>query len=469
MKQDKLTQLLDCLKNQGYKNYCFFLPSYTVAGGGLIALNIANHLSCFPDLNIYYYDFKGGVISSLIDLKYKVHFLEYNEKAIDFPLKEKCIIFTNSTRVILLQKMNPQNRIVLWHYETTPCSWNLVLINHEEQNYLRLLKNENALCYHDWSARDSLNRYNQLDLHNKNYVQIVIDKKNMSCCERIVHENEINIGFLSRLVPEKIQALFYLIDNFALYKTKKKKILHIIGDGRSRAVVNNYLAQFKDKINFVMTGTLTKDCLNTYLANNIDCLFGVGTCVLEAAALKLPSVVLLLNTQKIKDQDAFWLFNSKEYCVGITVQQKKSFNIKYDKISEMLDMIYKFGLKKKLGDDCFNYFLRNHTDFKCLVLNFLQICNASTLTFEKLKRCIKYIPYKMLKVKKLCFLGIPLLVSYSHIFKTKVYLLGLPVFKIITLCAKKEIFFLGIKVCKIKTKSPWSFPAVRFKDNQEIK
>ena len=237
--KEEIQKLVEEIKAQGYEKICFFLPTYTVGGGAIIAYNIAKTLSDYKDLNVYYYDYKDGFIETTFwNNESNVKILHYEEDEINFPIKEKCIIFTNSTRAILLQKMNLQNKLVFWHYETTPIGWNLVFINNEKKKYLSLLKKENALCYHDWSAKDSLNRYDNANLTNKNYVQNVIDPKSKASNGNIINENEINIAFMSRLVPDKIQALYNLIDNYAKFKTSKKKRLHIIGAGRSaRAAV----------------------------------------------------------------------------------------------------------------------------------------------------------------------------------------------------------------------------------------
>lgn len=90
-----------------------------------------------------------------------------------------------------------------------------------------------------------------------------------------------------------------------------------------RKKVEQELIKYSDKIDIIYVGTIAHNKLDEYLINNIDLLYGVGTCVIESAALGIPSMVLLMDTKEIWDNQAYWYFNTKYYCTGITVEQKK--------------------------------------------------------------------------------------------------------------------------------------------------
>lgn len=444
-KQEQIQNLVKEIKKQGYNNVIFFDPSYAICGSTKVESGIAKYLSKHTDLNIYFYDFKGGYSDVFFNNESNVKKINYKNTDTHLPVNEKSIFFTNTTRCILLQNQHQKNKMVFWHYETTPCAWNDVLIDNEVDRYLNLLKRENAICYHDWSAKNSLNRFKKLNLVNKDYIHIVIEKKEKQAKSDVINKNEINIGFLSRLAPDKIHGLFNLIKNYAKLKTSKKKRLHIVGDGYSRKVVEQFIENYKNEIEFILTGTLKQNELDNYLIDNVDCLFGVGTCILEGAALKIPSAVLMLDIDFFEDDDSFWLYNSKEYCVGIMQQQKNDFNTEYEKINEMILKTSTTEGKTDIGNKCYKYFIDNHSCYEDLVINFLNIAVNSTLTFKKVKKCIKYVPYCLVRFLNIKILNIGLIKIIKHLDKIRYY-------------------FAGIHIATIIRKKPYDFPAVQFKN-----
>ncbi|WP_236848455.1 glycosyltransferase [Campylobacter devanensis] len=263
-----------------------------------------------------------------------------------------------------------------------------------------------------------------------------------------------------------MQALFNLVKNFATYKTDKKKRLHVIGDGKTRKQVEEYCKKYENEIEFVFTGSIARENLDDYLIKNVDILFGVGTCVVEGAALKLPSVVLILDMKEFDDLEAFWLYNSKEYTVGILKEQKKDLKIKYTKIHDILDEIYSKNNKKKNGENCYKYYIRNHENYDQFAYNFLNSLKNTTLTYKKIKKCIKYIPYsqyshELYKLKKLTIIK-----KITFFNKTKWLLFGfIEIFKEKRLTKESKYYILGIP-CKKTSKKVWDFPAARF-DNRK--
>ena len=465
--KQEIQKLVKEIKEQGYENICFMQPAYNIGGGPLIEVNIAKYLVKHTDLNVYFCDFENGYATNLLQDTPEVKILTYNEKDILFPIQKKSIIFTNSTRAILLKQMHPENKLIFWHYETINCGWNSVFINHEAAKYLSLLKKENAICYHDWSGKDSLNRFQNVGLTNKDYLYITLDKKNKECSKNLIDENNINIAFLSRLALDKIQSLFYLIKNFADYKTDKKKRLHIIGDGRSRRIVENFCKNYENEIEFIFTGTINREKLDDYLINNVDILFGVGTCILESAALKMPSVMLLIGSKRFEDEDAIWLYNSKEYCVGILQKEKFDFAQPLTPISKILDSVYIENNKAAEGLKCYEYFIKNHTNYDELILNFLQMLINDTLTFDKLKRTIKFVPYNLLKIFQYRLFKINIIKRIEFCDKVWVYFLNLRIFKRRKDKGKYKYYLFGIKFFEKLEKIPYKFPTTSFDDRKQ--
>lgn len=465
--KNEIQKLVKEIKEQGYENICFMIPTLNIGGGSFIEAKLAEYLADNTDLNIYFYDYKDGYGEYLLKDNPKVVKLTYKDNDIVCPLQEKCILITNSTRVVLLKKMHPESKILFWHYETIKCAWDTVLIDKETKKFLELVKKANAMVYHDWSGRDTLSKSSNVNFMNKDYIHVVIPTKDKECFRDNLVNNEINICFLSRLAPDKIQSLFYLIKNLASYKTNKKKKLHIIGDGIVRHKVEKFCEKYSNEIEFIFTGSIDRECLDDYLVNNIDLLFGVGTCVVEGAALKIPSAILLIDSKEFLERDAIWLYNSKEYTVGILEEEKDDFNVKYTSIHDMLNSIYEFNKKYEKGDKCYQYFIDNHSNYDELIRNFLSYLKNTTLTMKKIEKCIKYIPYQKYSFKLWSILGIPIIKKTEYLGKTKYLLFGLiQIFKKKQINNKKKYYICGVLFQKSQMKKVCNFPAASF-DNRK--
>lgn len=335
-----------------------------------------------------------------------IRILAYDENDTVFPLKEKCVILVNSTRVIQLTDMRPDNKLLVWHYETAPCAWDVLFFQGETEEYLRLCRDENAMVFHDWSSRDSLNRQFSVQFDSPNYLHIVLPEKSISCKQStLIADDEMHITWLGRIVPDKIYSIYYIIDGLSRYQTDRKKVMHIIGDGARMPELRAFARRYEKKISFQFTYTIQRENLDSYLVKNTDILFAMGTSVLEGAALGIPSAVVQLDFKCIPDYDFFWLFNTKEYCAGILPEQKAAFDVKYDSMNEILDDIYAYGKKAEYAHRSYLYYKDNFSNYDDLACDFLRYINESSLTFDKLEKCIRYVPYSHVSTRQLRLFG----------------------------------------------------------------
>ena len=145
------------IQEQGFTAVCFSFPSYATGGGNYYFGEMARYLSINTDLHIYYLDYSEGTSHKQLEGT-NVTILDYNMEDTDFPVKEKCIVVTNTTRAIQLKKMRPDNKLLFWHYETVPCAWEVVFIMEEGKSFLELCRQKHAVVFHDWSSWDILSR-----------------------------------------------------------------------------------------------------------------------------------------------------------------------------------------------------------------------------------------------------------------------------------------------------------------------
>ncbi len=465
--KEKIDKLVKSIKKQGYNNICFWLPAYNVGGGTYYLCKLAQYLVKNTDFNVYYMDYPEGYPSSILADTPEVEILEYNENNIKFPIKDKCIIVTNSTRAIQINKMNPDNKILFWHYETHHNAWKIVFLRGETHKFLQLTEKEHAMTAIDKAAFISLGESGGLEFTNKNYLYVNLPLKTKQAPPNYIEEDALNVCFLSRLAPDKKQSLYYFIKEYAKYKTDKKKKLHIIGDGVSAQEVHEFCEEEDyNSIEFIFTGTIPKEDLDDYLINNTDIVFAVGTSVLEGAALKLPSVILFVDVKEIEEDSAVMLYDSKDHCVALMPEQKEKMALKYTRICDILDKVFKNNNKEIEGQKCYDYYVKNHSNYDHLVCSFLQNLKDTTLTQRKLRKCIRYIPYNLLSIKTYSPFGIPLYTIIKHYGIVKYKLFGITVFKKKTKGKITKYYLFGIKFQTSKSLRGHRFPAAQFADGK---
>lgn len=401
--QAEIQKLAGKIKAQGFESICFCFPSYGVGGGVLSFYRFAEYLRKNTDISISYVDYEDGYLSDMLR-GLDIRVIPYCDEQRAFDMDEKAVVITNSTRPILLKKMRPDNKLLFWHYETAPCAWERIFLQNETQDYFRLCHEKRAMVFHDWSSWDALSQDAGFEFE-KLYLPLCIEPRRFMAGGELISDEEMHLTWLGRLVPDKMYSLLYLINYYAQYATSRRKVLHIIGDGRSRAEIEAYCKRFYNKITFDFQGTVTGDELDEFLIEHTDVLFAMGTSLLEGAALKIPTVVVLLNTAQIKTDEFFWIFNSKEYCCGVMTSQARRFGAEYSYFRDMMDDIYEYGMKKEYGEKSFQYYEENHSSMGRVARLLLSAVNQSSLTMDDLERCIKYVPYQHIRVVKRSLLG----------------------------------------------------------------
>ncbi len=130
-------------------------------------------------------------------------------------------------------------------------------------------------------------------------------------------QNEINIGWLSRLEVDKVNILNLLILDLERYSsdTEDNIFLHIIGGGGASEVI------FKSKkITIIKKGEMSGGDLSEYIKKYLDVSFAMGTSALEFAIRGVPSVLVpsstLFDFFKSKKNKYAWLHDIKGFDVA---------------------------------------------------------------------------------------------------------------------------------------------------------
>lgn len=397
------------IREQGYSSICFWMPIRSVCGASIVFAKFAQNLSEYTDLQIYYVDVTDGYARKILMNNEKIYFIDYEQDSWYFPINEPVIIFTNPTRIIQLKNMNPKNKVLILHPDTTDIGWNLLYFQNEYRKIMKLLKKTNSIVFQDWTCRDLLSKQTGTNFQNEDYIQLVLsplydNRKRTS----LVKNDEINVTWLGRLATDKLGALYNLIDNYASLVTSRAKRLHIIGDGESSNHVKAYCEKHARDVKIIMTGTLYKErsytnesnenqqtelTLDEYLIKNVDIVFAMGTSALEGAKLGIPSAVVYTNSKPHDKNEFFWLYDMKDYCLGMDSSQKSVSGASSFCLDHILNMISDNERFIVEGEKCYRYYFDNHSNDANMVYKILLYCQRSKLTFDKIKQCLKYIPY----------------------------------------------------------------------------
>lgn len=470
---NKIKNEVTKLRSEGYENICIIHPQLNIGGGGIFYVNLGKWLSEYTDLNIYFYDYKSGYLSFYAKNS-NIKCIEYTEKGEEFVLRNKCIILTTVTRVVMLPKMNPQNKIIFWNYESCKLGWNSLFVDGHINSFFNLIKKKNALCYHDWSSRESINYYDKTFFNNDDFLHVVLPPKNAIASSSLITDGIINISCLQRIAIEKVQSAKVLIKalaDVASSDTFSFRIrLHIIGDGPKRNELVEYAEQFASlspKFEVVFLGAIPHDLLDEYLLNNIDLAFGMGTAALETAALGIPTALFLLSYDPIDSDKVFFLFDSHHKTLGIHVDLSSSFKTNYVSIK---DVVYQCIEKKaELGKKCLNYYLKEHSSIDDLGLFFLNFANRSSLFFSQLKKCIKYTPLNQLKTKKIKLNGITIFSKLTFTNTVKYKFFNITFLKKQILDGTNHYKLCNLFDFSIRDRKVWNFPSSKRNEMEVVK
>ena len=359
----------------------FFYPSRVVGGAELLFARLGAFLQEKFGAKVLYVDYKDGFIRNNADFQC-LEFIDYvdSQKTL---LPDADILITPISNIArignYLDFQNPNTKLLFWtihalnllhvlpkgtKLQNLPSPLQKFVLNFFYRKRFGWMKRlliglnaKNACCFMDYENILYQNRLFDVNL-GSNYLPIPCPMPKETANVNLIGENEINICVLGRLVREKVFPLINVLDNLLVYESDRKKIVHIIGDGDSKRLID--LNKYKNKIEIKFTGTIKEISeLHNYLKNNVDIVFAMGTSVIEAAGMKLPAVVLPYSYNKIKNSRFMYFFENQNYTLGTNIDSYKK--TATHEFGEILDEVYNLKNKENLGNDCYNYFIQHHS------------------------------------------------------------------------------------------------------------
>ena len=359
----------------------FFYPSKVAGGAELLFARLGSYLCENFGTQVYFVDYKDGFIRNN-PLFQKLNFIDYTDdeksqipdiEALITPISNinrlnKALNFENIDTKLLFWCIHPLNVLHIMpkgaKLQNYPMIFQKFFLKTFYNKKYRRMKNllteftsMNACYFMDFENLNYQKMLFDIDL-SKDYLPVCCPIPSEEANTGLISADEIHICILGRLVKEKVYPLIAVLDNLVNYDTKKKKIVHIIGDGDSKRLINT--EKYKNKLDLRFVGTISDiSTLHSYMLCHCDIIFAMGTSVIEASGLKIPAVLLPYSYRPIKINKFAYFYEAFDYVLGTNYNLYKEFAQRT--FSEILDEIYVKGQKYQQGVMCHKYSVLNHT------------------------------------------------------------------------------------------------------------
>jgi hypothetical protein len=360
----------------------FFYPARKVGGTELLFIRLAKYLSAHHPIDVNIIDYRDGFMrrESLDDA---IGFLEFEDGAVtrvDFPT---CVVapFSCLFRLNNELALNEESRVLFWvlhpynflmlmpfistyqhlRMELIKCITSMLLREDvmKIQNAAAYLSRHNALYSMDSDCLELSKHFFDLTRATIPYLPATTLDKESAPLPATAHSREVHIGWLGRLSQEKVYPLLNIIENADAYSLQHRRpvVMHIIGEGGYDHLVNAYERR-SEALRIVFAGTILGNKLDSYLTDNVDVLFAMGTSCFEGAQLRLPTVLVGASFQKIKREYRYkWLYETEGYSLGGYANREHNPH----SFEEIMSELYDRNRKGPIGEANYRYFVDNHS------------------------------------------------------------------------------------------------------------
>ncbi len=373
-------------------NIIFYFPYRQIGGVSQLFLRLSAELS--KDYKVHLVDFRDGAMAKLIPNG--VNFIDFDE-VISYP--ENSVLVLQSLpiwNIKDLDKFPRDTKLFLWNLHPLnlyPYIFSIYSKNKLKailarilnpmslfrriklSNLLTYLTNNNALVFMDEeNRRRTQSFFPDVSLSHK-ILPITTGRSQKSA--KLNNSEVIRCCWIGRIVDFKLYILIHTIERLNLASAKIHPIeMAIIGDGDEMFDLKATCEKYSG-VNIKFLGEMNPSDLNSYLANNVDVLFAMGTSALEGASRKIPTLLLDYSYSKIEELYKFdYIFNSTGYSLGTEFNSL----IHTEKASslEAILLSIKSG-KKQIGLSCYQYW-KNNFSLEIVSELFLDHLNKSTAT-----------------------------------------------------------------------------------------
>ena len=399
------------------KKIYFCFPYRGVGGVSFLFLRVAKQVNKILGIKPFLIDFHDGYMSKNVDNRF-AEIEIYSEKDPLFIEENSVIVFQSMTPWTIFSNIKiPKNtKVLFWtchphnFIPNSPFSEKfskLFLKNYynKSKKFVQNLANSDGLFFMDEECLIRTQENLDLSINNPMFLPIpsAPSSKNFFNDRDKNEIIKVNLCWVGRLVDFKYYILKKLI--LDLEKVSSSLIydfeITIIGDGPFKKTLKKVSSKSKN-ISFKYINNMEEQELHSYLKENVDILFAMGTSALEGARLGIPTVLLDYSYSEVDFQYKYkWLFERD----GSTLGKKAVKSVKVDTEPNFLIRIVNAYVnnRKNISAETYKYFQKNH-DIDMITAKLLNIMVNSESYWTNLqnesflKKGIIYKIYLKLKI-----------------------------------------------------------------------
>lgn len=256
----------------------------------------------------------------------------------------------------------------------------------------KLMINNNSYAFMDKGNLLSVQKRSKYSFQER-YFPVVTDKIRDCPYAKKTDNRYINIVWFGRLDGDKIYSLLNFLDNIVGFDFGKPLSVHLIGDGNAKNLIK--FGKYAPQIRFVFNSFLYGDEKDRYLKENADIVLAMGISALDAALLKIPTIVPIVSPGPFRDNKFMFFYDIKDYCLGVAGEDIKDTNIKTYLAHRIITMCCEES--NEIGEKCY----RSAVDNFCVLNQIERIeCNIGSATMTKRKCMLNpSVAIQMLKLK----------------------------------------------------------------------
>jgi hypothetical protein len=409
----------------------FFFPYRGVGGVPVLFLRVANALLCsYPTLCISLIDYPDGYMASnAADKRLEIIPLIPGQK-IAIPNDSVCIMQSLPLwRIPLEISFGPETRLLLWHlhpFNIVPgAHWlwpkqkslSLQLLMRKAlfsvqrrklRNLIEECQHHHGIVFMDQANCDGVKLATGACIDAPVFVPVPSSDVAFEQPTRHVPSVPLHCAWVGRLEDFKIPILTYTLARVAEYAVLRNRpiVFHVVGAGSQAAEIALLGEHLKNRIfSVICHGAIPLEQLDTFLIENIDLLFAMGTAALEGAKLAIPVALLDFSYSPLNgDYIYHYLFDSRNYTLGSPITDA-NYSQGNSSLESMLDDL--INSYPELSNKTRSYFIEHHSVESVLKLFVSAVCNTKFTfgTVIKLKLACLDLPMRIIYLLRHMFSG----------------------------------------------------------------
>ncbi len=391
----------------------FYFPFRHPSGVSNLFVRMAQWLAGPGNLHVAVIDYRDGHMA--------INLVQGGDVAlIDFEDSEK--LFVPSDAILVMQSLlpytlpenfiiHPETRIVMWdflYYSLVntlipirpirlfqyryPWFYHIWMRNFQPKmraaiaSFIGGMIEKESLLFHDRQIVQQTTDYLAIPIENPLCLPVPV--KIVTLSQRLKNSDSIlHCGWVGRLYDFKIHMLVHVVERMSEWSRQaaRKTVFHIVGDGDEGWRLDELKIENKF---FTMKreGSIPSAQLESFMEENFDITFSMGTSALESAALGIPSVLLDYSFVPIQGKYHFkWLFDSIPGDIGHKIG-RDDLESGTDSLEKLLEEY--FHSKSDISKKVYAFCKENHS-MDAIGSRFLEIVMNAKYRWGDIPLCLR--------------------------------------------------------------------------------